>query len=188
MATCCGFPVARPGELTQHVAFLRAINVGGRNVTMAELRQRFSEMGFADVESFIASGNIVFRTDAATPPAALEERIETALAGALGYDVATFIRSPADLTGIADAAFAGETGSHQVGLLKAKPGGEAAAATLALQTDDDAIAVVGREVHWLRRDTAASRLVNGRFERALGGQATFRSVSTLRRIAAKCNP
>ena len=179
--------MARPSELAQHVAFLRAINVGGRNVTMAELRQRFTEMGFTDVESLIASGNIVFRTDAATPPPALEERIQTALAGALGYDVATFIRAPADLAAIADSAFAGETGSHQVGLLKAVPVVEAVAATLALQTDDDAIVIVGREIHWLRRDPAASQLVNGRFERALGGQATFRSVSTLRRIAAKCN-
>jgi uncharacterized protein (DUF1697 family) len=179
--------VARPSELIRYVAFLRAINVGGRNVTMAELRQRFGEMGFTDVESLIASGNIIFRTDAVTPPPALEERIETALADALGYDVATFIRVPADLTGIADAAFAGETGSHQVGLLKAAPAVEAVAATLALQTEHDTIAVVGREVHWLRRDTAASQLVNGRFERALGGQATFRSVATLRRIAAKCS-
>lgn len=180
--------MARPSELIQHVAFLRAINVGGRNITMAELRQRFAEMGFTDVGSLIASGNIIFRTDAAPPPQALEERIEAALAAALGYTVATFIRAPADLAAIADAAFTGETGSHQVGLLKIPPGTEAVAATLALQTDHDAIVVVGREVHWLRRDTAASKLINGRFERALGGQATFRSVSTLRRIAAKCKP
>ena len=179
--------MARPSELIRYVAFLRAINVGGRNVTMAELRQLFTEMKFTDVESLIASGNIIFRTDEATSPPALEEHIETALAGALGYDVATFIRAPADLAAIADAAFAGETGSHQVGFLKTPPTKDGTAATLALQTDDDAIVIVGREVHWLRRDTAASQLVNGRFERALGGQATFRSVSTLRRIAEKCN-
>lgn len=179
--------MARTSEFTRHVAFLRAINVGGHTIGMAELRQRFIDMGFSDVESVIASGNIVFRTDAQTQPDVLETRIEAALAGALGYDVATFIRAPGDVAAIADSAFADATGSHQVGLLKASPDAEAAAAALALQTDSDAIVVVGREIHWLRREPAASKLSNGHFERALRTPATFRSVASLRRIRAKCD-
>ena len=174
--------------MTHYVAFLRAINVGGRNVGMAELRRLFTAMGFSDVASVIASGNIVFATNTRERPEVLEGRIAAALAAALGYDVATFIRAPADLAGIADSAFADEAGSHQVGLLKAPPDADEAAATLALQTAQDTIALVGREVHWLRSEPAASKLTNGHFERALQAQATFRSVSTLRRIAATCGP
>jgi len=44
------------------VAFLRAINVGGRTVKMDYLRSLFEDLGFADVETFIASGNVVFES------------------------------------------------------------------------------------------------------------------------------
>ena len=42
------------------IAFLRAINVGGHTVTMAQLRKEFEALGFEDVETFIASGNVIF--------------------------------------------------------------------------------------------------------------------------------
>ena len=42
------------------VAFLRAINVGGHTVTMAHLRGLFEDLGFTNVETFIASGNVIF--------------------------------------------------------------------------------------------------------------------------------
>lgn len=41
-------------------AFLRAINVGGRTVKMERLRREFEVFGFPGVETFIASGNVVF--------------------------------------------------------------------------------------------------------------------------------
>ena len=169
----------------RYVAFLRAINVGGRRMTMAELRLIFTEMGFTDVESFIASGNIMFCADNSRSVEGLERDIEAGLQSALGYAVATFVREPGALAGIADAAFTDISGSHQIGLMKAPPGPDAGAAALALQTDNDLIAIVDREVHWLRRDPAKSRLSNGHFERALGVAATFRSVSMVRRITAQ---
>ena len=185
MAMCCGFRVARQTEPTTWVAFLRAINVGGRNVTMAELRQVFEAAGYEGVASFIASGNIVFRTAPDQDSMELESAIEGQVRAALGYEVLTFLRSPSELVGIADAAYRDVDGSHQVGLLKQLPSPAARTAVLALATDNDVIEVVGCEVHWLRHDTGASRLANGNFERTLGMPATFRSVTTLRKIAAK---
>ena len=45
------------------IAFLRAINVGrGRTVKMRSLRQVFESLGFSEVATFIASGNVVFET------------------------------------------------------------------------------------------------------------------------------
>jgi uncharacterized protein (DUF1697 family) len=165
--------------------FLRAINVGGRNVAMEELRQTFIDMGFAGVESFIASGNIVFQADAATAVERLEVRVEQQLEVALGYPVTAFVREPGELLRIAEAAFTGVAGSHQVGLLKVAPDDGHRAATLQLQTENDLVDVVGREVHWLRPEPSASKLANGQFERALKAPMTFRTVTTLRRLAAK---
>ena len=46
----------------QHLALLRGINVGGKNlIAMADLRDAFEEMGFADVATYINSGNVLFR-------------------------------------------------------------------------------------------------------------------------------
>ena len=76
------------------VAFLRAINVGGHTVTMDDLRRLFVKMDFDGVETFIASGNVVFESRP-KGGAALEKKIEAALHKALGYEVKSFLRSGA---------------------------------------------------------------------------------------------
>src|SRR5688500_14117045 len=86
--------------MPKYVAFLRAINVGGHIVKMDRLRALFEELGFTNVETFIASGQVIFDTRA-TDTSKLEARIERHLRSALGYDVDTFIRTPAELTRIA---------------------------------------------------------------------------------------
>ena len=48
----------------RYVAFLRAINVGGRVVKMDDLRRHFVSMGLSDVQTFIASGNVIFESPA----------------------------------------------------------------------------------------------------------------------------
>ena len=48
--------------MPRHIAFLRAINVSGHNVKMDHLRQLFESLGFSNVETFIASGNVIFET------------------------------------------------------------------------------------------------------------------------------
>ena len=54
--------------MTTHVALLRAINVGGRNrVSTSELRDLLAELGFANVQSLLQSGNLVFDGRAGTP-------------------------------------------------------------------------------------------------------------------------
>jgi uncharacterized protein (DUF1697 family) len=48
--------------MSQYIAFLRAINVGGHTVKMDPLRQLFEALGFSQVETFIASGNVIFNS------------------------------------------------------------------------------------------------------------------------------
>ena len=73
------------------VAFLRAINVGGHVVTMETLRKHFGALGLREVETFIASGNVLFDSPERNT-AAIERRVETHLAATL----ADFVAKPAD--------------------------------------------------------------------------------------------
>ncbi|HET7904254.1 MAG TPA: DUF1697 domain-containing protein, partial [Candidatus Eisenbacteria bacterium] len=83
--------------MPRYAAFLRAINVGGRVVTMERLRGVFDEAGFPGARTILASGNVVFEAGARAAAAGLEAKIAAALKAALGYEVATFIRTPAEL-------------------------------------------------------------------------------------------
>jgi uncharacterized protein (DUF1697 family) len=62
--------------MTQYVAFLRAINVGGHTVKMTDLRELFETLRFKKVETFIASGNVIFESPV-DDTGELEQRIET---------------------------------------------------------------------------------------------------------------
>lgn len=81
--------------MTRYFCFLRAINVGGHTVTMQKLKQLFESMGFANVETFIASGNVIFESKLS--PGAAEKLIFSSLNKALGYDVHAFLRSREEL-------------------------------------------------------------------------------------------
>lgn len=84
----------------KYVALLRGINVGGnRKVPMAELRHVFENQGFADVSTYINSGNVIFSAD--IEPCAVD--IERAIAEQFGFIVDTLIISQPKLTSIAEA-------------------------------------------------------------------------------------
>ena len=91
---------------TQYVTLLRGINVGGRNkVPMAELRVAFEDAGYADVRTYIQSGNVLFGSNA--PRGSLEVDIEKMLERHLGYPLVVVVRSHAQLRSVVANAPAG---------------------------------------------------------------------------------
>ena len=88
--------------MPKYVAFLRAINVGGHIVKMDYLRTLFEALGFKNVETFIASGNVVFEAKS-QKPASLEKKIEQHLLKQLGYPVETFIRTVEEVASVGSA-------------------------------------------------------------------------------------
>ena len=174
--------------MSQHVAFLRAINVGGHVVKMDHLRQLFEGMGLASVRTFIASGNVIF--DSATKsPQALEEKIARALEKALGYKVGVFIRSAAEIAEIAahgpykDSEL--REGTLFIVLLPAPLSTSEQKIVAAMQTSVDALRVKGREIYWhARRNFRDAEFSPAKLEKSLGKPATFRNVNTIRKIAA----
>ena len=177
--------------MPRYIAFLRAINVGGHNVKMEQLRSLFAELEFSKVETFIASGNVIFDAPA-TNVQQLEQQIERHLQAALGYAVATFIRSDAELAAVAayqpfaPAELAAEGGSMYVAFLRAAPDHAAAQKLLTLRTEVDDFHIHERELYWLRRIRISDSTFSGAlFERTLGMPATVRNVTTVRKLAAK---
>ena len=175
------------------IAFLRAINVGGHTVTMAELRKPFEALGFSGVETFIASGNVIFTTRAANR-AALEKKIEARLRAAMGYEVATFIRTDAEVAAV--AAYKPFTASQMkgavafcVGFLEKPLDASGVNALMAFKTDVDHFHTNASEVYWLSKvGQGKSAFNNARLERALKIRSTFRGMNTIVRLAAKYGP
>jgi uncharacterized protein (DUF1697 family) len=172
------------------VAFLRAINVGGHTVSMAALREAFGAVGLKDVETFIASGNVIF-TARPGNTAALERKIENHLEGLLGYEVKTFVRTQAEVAAIAayqpfSAARVRAATTLNVAFL-AEPLAPAAVKVLtAMRTPIDDFHVNGREMYWLcQTRQSESTFSNVRFEKAVGRKATFRGLKTIVKLAAK---
>ena len=92
---------------TIYVALLRGINVGGHNVAMERLRALFGELGLTRVRSYIQTGNVFFESSE-QDTRALRTSIERHLRAALGYDVATCLRTVAELEQLlANDPFAG---------------------------------------------------------------------------------
>jgi len=175
------------------IAFLRAINVGGHTVTMEKLRQEFAALGLKDVETFIASGNVIFTSPSAAGPA-LEKKIEAHLHKALGYEVATFVRSCDDVAAIAryqafPAAQIGDGATVFVGFVERPLKAADARAVMAFKTEFDDFRVKGREVYWLRKTRQTdSPFKYVSLEKKLKIRCTFRGINTVARLAAKHGP
>lgn len=175
--------------MPNYVAFLRAINVGGHTVKMDHLRRLFEEMGFTGIETFIASGNVIFDSDEPDKKA-LERQIETALKAALGYEVATFLRTTAELVEIARyqpfPAPDGDNHNLYIAFLAEPPTAAAQQKLLALTTKIDEFHINDREVYWLcRKNMSESTFSGALLEKTFGLPATMRNSTTVKKIAAK---
>jgi uncharacterized protein (DUF1697 family) len=175
--------------MARHVAFLRAINVGGHVVKMDRLRSLFEALGFKNVETVIASGNVLFDAPA-NRAASLEKKIEAHLWNALGYEVATFIRSPQEIAAIlAHDPFAKSkqrtAGSRlHIGFLKATPPADVCRALDGCLTPNDEFRIHQRELYWSLTTGrfSDSKFGGGPLEKMLKCPTTLRNANTVHRI------
>jgi len=164
--------------MTTYVAFLRALNVGGRFAKMADLRAGLTHKGFGEVESYIQSGNLRFTSSMQSAPE-IELAFETALAELCGFTVRTIVRTRAQMaelssygTGLA-APLEGELRRY-VSFLKEDPDDEFAAIMNGWDLPGERAHVHGQEVYyWLAHPSHQGKLTNARIERG-GVVATTR--------------
>jgi len=174
--------------MARFAAFLRAVNVGGRVVKMDALKGIFESTGLSDVESFIASENVVFSSKGEK---GLERKIAATLEEALGYGVVTFVR-PIDEV-VAAAAHdpfpkrdAARFPTYLVGFLSKDLDAEGVERLSRLSTREDLFHVRGRDFWWLSAHHQARPAISPRqLERALGEPTTLRNVNTIRRMAER---
>ncbi|MDD2921243.1 MAG: DUF1697 domain-containing protein [Anaerolineales bacterium] len=171
--------------MEQYIAFLRAINVGGHKVIkMEDLRGMFESYGFANVSTYINSGNVIFESG---EKILSEGRIEDRLEKSLGYKVEIFLRTMREIKNIAAhtpfQARDGET-VHVV-FLREAPDKQAQQALASLKSEADDFAAIGKEIYNLRRDKDKSIFSNNFIEKAIKSPATTRNLTTILKIVEK---
>jgi uncharacterized protein (DUF1697 family) len=170
----------------RYVAFLRAVNVGGRRVSMDRLRAVFEELGFEGVSTYIASGNVVF--DASGRAADLERAIEAKLEQALGYEVVAYLRRASDVRHAANEKPFGKVPAgktHMVAFLRRKPTAAERKAIEEKSTPSDRLIVDGREVHWLIDGRMMDSKLKPKDWDVLGQPTTTRNTTMLAKLAEK---
>ena len=177
-------------RVPRHVAFLRAINIGGRRASREQLTGCLESLGFENVATFRASGNLIFDADRESE-AALIARINDALTQSLGYEVRAFLRNAPQVRAIAamdpfpPKVVRASGGRLQVALLAKPPAKPVRNEVLSMATDADPLAVHGRELYWLPSGGTMQTDLNLRAIDNLVGENTRRTKSMIEEIAAK---
>jgi len=173
--------------VTKYVAFLRAINVGGHTVKMDHLRTLFEELEFSNVETFIASGNVIF-SSAAKNTGALEKKIAEYLKKNLGYEVDTFLRTIQEVAELEKRSpFTADKKEKDVyvAFLHETPNVTATSALMALKNKLNDFAILDREVYWLRLNKDDSIFLKNSLDKILKMSATVRNLTTIHKLAEK---
>jgi uncharacterized protein (DUF1697 family) len=173
--------------MSVRLGFLRAVNLGRRRVSMSRLVAVCEGLGYADVWTYVNSGNVVF--DTTGPRASVEAAMEKALEDEFGFECTTFVRTAPQVRGAVDAQpftlAPGDT--HFVTFLKKAPTAAEATSLEGLSNDFETLVVDGADVHWhMRGKSTDSRLVRRDWERILGPlSSTSRNITMLTKLIAK---
>ena len=130
----------------RYVAFLRAINTGSRRIKMEVLRDAFAAAGLPDAATYLATGNVIFDRDDPPDCAALEASLDESL----GFDNRVFLRTAGEIEAVLGSVPWDGPGDVEVSFLDREPDPQAARALEATAVPPEALAVVGRDVLFLR--------------------------------------
>ena len=181
-------------RMTVIVSLLRGVNVGGHNmIKMEALRALYQSLGFRDIETYVQSGNIVFRTEA-RGLASLPKRIADAIERSAGFRPGVMVRTTSELRDvIARNPFAKrrgiEPGKLVVTFLASDPSPEARDKVLKIKADSEELRLDGRELYvYYPNGMGRSKVSPGVIERALkisGTARNWNSVTKLLEIAER---
>ncbi len=175
------------GAMPRYAALLRAVNVGGRSLAMAELRALFTELGHAAVQTYLQSGNVVFAAGT-RDERRLRRRIEDGIRDRFGLEVPVMLRSHGELVAVLRAnpyTAADDDPAHLlVMFLDAAPKAAAVRAVDGALHAPDVFSVAGREIYLhCPNGYGRSKLTNDFFERKLGVRCTGRNLRTVTKLA-----
>ena len=170
--------------MTRRVVLIRAVNVGGAKLPMADLKAMATDLGARDAVTYIASGNLV--ADVPGDPAAFDRALERAITERFGYVREAISRTRDELVSALEAHpfEVIEPRYSYISFMLRAPTAQAIAAAQDVPTGDDRWQVIGRELH-LRYAAGAGRaeLKEAQLLRALGRiPATARNLNTVRKL------
>ena len=174
--------------MPRYLALFGSVNVGGNRLTMADLRAAFEGEGFANVETVVASGNVLF-DHAERPDEGLEEKLGLMMRERFGMSSVALVRSRVAMArAIAENPFAADGQENFVHTLFLD-GPVDSAGFDKLQSDragPERIALGDRALHIdYVAGVAESKLVGAFIERRLGARGTARNLRSMKRILAK---
>ncbi len=176
--------------MPRYVAFLRGINLGKRRPPMSQLKTLFEDAGFTNVETFIASGNVIFDSGS-KDQRKLESKIAKHLEQALGYEVDTFVRSAEEVIAISRSKVfeqdAAQSHALHVCFLHDALSPSDARKLDKIQTKNDAFKAAGRDYYWLCRvKIIDSDVWKSPEMKALRlPDSTMRNITSIRKLVAK---
>ncbi len=173
--------------MISHVAFLRAINTGGRRIANVDLAAAVESLGYTEVAVYQASGNVLLGGRPVGHSDDIAGHLSMGLTKVLGYEVPAIVRSANEVHEIAVAAPFGDRlpqsdSKPQIILMADPPDADAVAA---LSTSADQLAVVASEIHWWPTAGISTSDLDVRALEARFGTMTVRTLGTIQRISAR---
>jgi uncharacterized protein (DUF1697 family) len=175
--------------MTRHVALLRGINVGGhKKVPMAQLREVLEAAGFADVKTYVQSGNVALSAPSRSP-AKVGKEMEAAIEAAFGFDVAVVMRTRDEIAALIDEDPLGDVATDPTFRIVVFLAGKLDQRTVADvdpgEFAPEAFALRDREiVMWAPNGQRDSRLVKTLTEKRTGVVGTARNWRTVEKLLA----
>ncbi|HYW15160.1 MAG TPA: DUF1697 domain-containing protein [Allosphingosinicella sp.] len=172
--------------MARRIALLRAVNVGGRKLPMAELRALCGELGWEDVETYIQSGNVLFTAPGESGE--IESRLEAAIEDRFGMDVPVMVRTASQWAGYVSAnpfpkAAEEEPNRLQILVSKQAPKADAAERLMERALAGEAVAAAGG-VLWFHfpAGVGTSKLTPAAIDKAAGSPSTSRNWRTVLKL------
>src|SRR5713226_3017736 len=176
------------------ISMLRGVNVGGHNkIKMDALRALYESLKLRDAQTYVQSGNVIFRTDE-RDISRLAKRIEDGIERKFGFRPSVILRTAAEMRDvIARNPFAKRRGIEPskllVSFLASDPDAEAREKTLQIKCDPEELRIEGRELHiYFPNGMGRSKLPWARLEKTLKTPGTGRnwnSVTKMMEMAEK---
>ena len=154
---------------------------------MPELRAALEASGFRDVMSYVASGNVVLRSQASE--SRVVQRVHAVIESRFGLDISVVVRSAAEMAALVErdplAGVAFDPKRHLVTFLSGKPPAEVVEALRRVAGPQEQVVVAGREIHsWHPAGFSPSPLWGRLAAKSLGVTATSRNWSTVTALLA----
>jgi uncharacterized protein (DUF1697 family) len=177
----------------RYISILRGINVGGnRKIPMADLKSLFGKIGFANVQTYIQSGNVIFDSEE-TDIRSQEVKIQKIITETFGFDVPVIVRTSGEWAeSIANNPFWKEKDADidrlHLTFLKDLPDPEKLERINTFAFPPDKFEIIGKDVFvFCSAGYSDSKLTNQFFESKLGIRATTRNWKTVIKLQDMIN-